>query len=258
MSVVFSPIFYHELLRIVAYFNKTHKILYSNFYGLNNNTCEYFITDSCLLIRYKEFDFYRLYVISNDAEQLKSTLSQLANQEYVINIPSKKGIDEWLGILNYSGFRYYETYSRYYRKVKDRKYDVNGIVFAKSSELNDIARLIYNNFSKYTDHLPSLEELQTMIEKEQVLVDHDANGIVCGVNIFTISGSTVYGNAWIDKGENAINLYLASKNVWADKGVKHNYFWVRDSNTKVLKMHIRLGAKADGLKDYTFIKRNTL
>ena len=258
MSAFFSPIEKEELHNEVVIFNKNHKILYNNFYGVKDYLYEYFKSEHCLFIRYKEFDFYRLFVISDNADILKFSLSQLSDSEYVINIPSKRGIDGWVDIFNSSGFEPFETYSRYFKKVNTRKIPVEGISFAQISDLDDISELLYNNFCKYTDHLPSVEELKQMIGNNQVLVDRDNSGKACGVNIFTITGTTAYGNAWIDMGDNAINLYLAGRNVYVDKGVKYNYFWVRDSNEKVAKMHIKMGAKADGLKDYTFIKHYKL
>ncbi len=257
MPIVFTPIDHGHLQQIVYAFNKEHRLKYNNFFGPTVFfSYAVYQSDHCLLIRCKEFHFYRLFVVSDDSEQLILLLSQLSGYEYVINIPTKSGIEPWLIILEKSGFEHYETYSRYYYHVNDKRRPVEDIEFAKPSEKEDISVLLYENFNKYTDHLPSLDELQTMIEQKAILVDHDKNGKVCGVNIFTIKGRTAYGNAWIDKGENAIGLYLASKNIYVDRGVKFSYFWVRDSNTKVAKMHLKSGAKLDGLKDYTFIKRN--
>jgi hypothetical protein len=109
-------------------------------------------------------------------------------------------------------------------------------------------------FSPYTGHLPSKRELEEMIANQQVMIDKFSDGRVCGVNIHTITGVTGYGNAWVDKGEHAVELLLDMYNEMIDKGVKRHVFWVNDANIGVAKMHIKMGAKPDGLKDYTYIK----
>ena len=87
-----------------------------------------------------------------------------------------------------------------------------------------------------------------------MFVDHDNNGNVCGVNIFTITGTNAYGNAWVDEGERGLDIFIDMFNLFIDKGVKRFTFWVNDRNNKVIKMHKIMGAKPDGLKDYTYIK----
>ncbi len=233
-----------------------HKPVLSNYYGLATGfDYDYQIVDSTIVVRKKEGDFYRLFVLSTDATELTTILSCL-QEEHVINIPSRKPIDDWQAVMKDSGFEYYSTYSRYCNTkiatMKKHKTTLN--IHATIENAEEIYQLLTETFSPYTGHLPSKEELEEMILNQQVLVDKYSDGHVCGVNIHTITGVTGYGNAWVDKGEHAVELLLDMYNEMIEKGVKRHVFWVNDANTGVAKMHIKMGAKPDGLKDYTYIK----
>ena len=233
-----------------------HKPVLSNYYGLATGfDYDYQIVDSTIVVRKKEGDFYRLFVLSTDAAELTTILSCL-QEEHVINIPSRKPIDDWQAVMKDSGFEYYSTYSRYCNTkiatMKKHKTTLN--IHATIENAEEIYQLLTETFSPYTGHLPSKEELEEMILNQQVLVDKYSDGHVCGVNIHTVTGVTGYGNAWVDKGEHAVELLLDMYNEMIEKGVKRHVFWVNDANTGVAKMHIKMGAKPDGLKDYTYIK----
>lgn len=233
-----------------------HKPVLSNYYGLAMGfDYDYQIADSTIVVRKKEGDFYRLFVLSTDAAELTTMLSSL-QEEYVINIPSRKPIDDWQAVMKDSGFGYYSTYSRYCNTkiatMKKHKTTLN--ILATVEDTDEIYQLLTETFSPYTGHLPSKKELEDMILNQQVLIDKFSDGRVCGVNIHTITGVTGYGNAWVDKGEHAVELLLDMYNEMIEKGVKRHVFWVNDSNIGVAKMHIKMGAKPDGLKDYTYIK----
>jgi len=233
-----------------------HKPILSNYFGLATGfDYDYQIVDGTIVVRKKEGDFYRLFVLSTDAAELTTILSCL-QEEHVINIPSRKPIDDWQAVMKDSGFEYYSTYSRYCNTkiatMKKHKTTLN--IHATIENTEEIYQLLTETFSPYTGHLPSKEELEEMILNQQVLVDKYSDGHVCGVNIHTITGVTGYGNAWVDKGEHAVELLLDMYNEMIEKGVKRHVFWVNDANTGVAKMHIKMGAKLDGLKDYTYIK----
>lgn len=233
-----------------------HKPVLSNYYGLAMGfDYDYQIADSTIVVRKKEGDFYRLFVLSTDAAELTTMLSSL-QEEHVINIPSRKPIDDWQAVMKDSGFGYYSTYSRYCNTkiatMKKHKTTLN--ILATVEDTDEIYQLLTETFSPYTGHLPSKKELEDMILNQQVLIDKFSDGRVCGVNIHTITGVTGYGNAWVDKGEHAVELLLDMYNEMIEKGVKRHVFWVNDSNIGVAKTHIKMGAKPDGLKDYTYIK----
>lgn len=243
--------------RLIDDWKVYNKPILSNYFGLEEGyDYDYQISNNSILIRKKEGEFYRIYVLTTDVTDLEFLLTNLKGYDYVINIPSRKPIDNWDAMLQKCGFAYFETYSRICNpKVSTMKKRPTAIEeFAKPSDVDDIINLLSENFSLYTAHLPHRERMLQLIDDNQIYVDRYPDGRVCGVNIFNVKAPVGYGIAWIDKGEHGLDLQLNMFNNFIDNGVKRLVGWVRDSNTKVVKTHLRMGAIFDGLKDYTYTK----
>ena len=157
------------------------KVLLSNFfYRLDGEECEICSGDDTVLIRIPEHDFYRLYVITADVDELVALLKELEADKYVINIPSKGAIDDWNVVFDKAEFKNIGVYKRYYTiKVKYRKSVVGD--YAGLGDLTVVDKLLKDNFSKYTDYLPSKSRLEAMIKNKQVLVSKDDNNDIKGV-----------------------------------------------------------------------------
>lgn len=250
----FKKIESRDVLTLSSELMKKGRLLFNNFFGVNNNEdYECYHTEKTVLVRKKEFNFFRLYVISIDEAELSLLLKELNDNEYVINIPSKTSIDNWDTLLRGCGFGFLDVYSRYYNNnIKTFPTVIDS--FATSDEIDDIASLLYDNFSLYTDHLPTRKELEQMVANRQIITDHQ-NGRVCGVLIYTIMGNKGYQNAWIDKGENGLGLLFKVKSIFIENGIKYCYYWIKDTNKSVIKMHTMMGGRPDGLKDYSYLKK---
>lgn len=243
-----------NVFELITEISKNNPLLFNNFYGINDGSdYEVEVLKNTLLIRKKEFDFYRLYMVSSDKVELSSTLSGLKNEKFAVNIPSKKSIEEWDDLLLGCGFEFLDVYSRYYNNNL-RSFPTCINTFASVDEVESVAKLLYENFSLYTDHLPSKKDLYRMAENQQIIADYK-EGILCGVLIYTIIGNKGYQNAWIDKGDNGIALLFKVKSIFIERGIKYCYYWIKDTNKDVIKMHTMMGGKPDGLKDYNYLKQ---
>ena len=247
-----------KLNEMIAEWQKNHKAEYSNFFGLQDN-CEYEYYESAhsFLLRKHEFDFYRIYLLSEEKEDLMSQFVDLSDEVYVFNIPTKKPIDEWDGLLKHCGFEYYETYTKYSIDMSkiglspEEDYVEN----ARNEETDEIMKLLLEGLPVFTAHLPEKERLKQMISENKVRVTHD-DGYISGVCISYVTGTTAFGDAWVNHGSHGLDLLMDMYNGFINRGAKRYLFWVRDSNTKVRKMYIRSGAISLGIKDYTYVKYN--
>ena len=221
-----------------------------------NDTSVYQIleTDNSLLIRKKDHDFYRLFVCSNNDADLKRSILSLSEETYLLNLPTKEDIAKQKSILFDCGFELCGVYKRYYNKNIIRREEECGC-FAQQDDFSDIKALLYETFSTYTDYIPEDEELLAMINNHQILANRYENGRVGGVVIFTIDSARGYINVWLDKTGNGIPLMYKTYNVFESKGVKYASFWINSQNHNVIVLHRMMGAKPDGLVDYTFIKK---
>lgn len=256
MSDFFQKVSAAEILKRRGELKHQGKLLFSNFFGLYDDIhYEMAVSTQSLLVRHKEHDFYRLSAISIDLEDLQILLKELDGQTYVLNVPSKKDISEQIVFLEKCGFSLCGTYNRYYNKNIVRR-ECQDAEFANREDCEDIKKLLYETFSFYTDHLPNVDELQSMIENRQIVVNRFENGRVGGVAIHTIEDRCAYINVWIDKTGNGISLMFQTYNIIESKGISYAYLWIRANNTGVIVLHKMMGAKPDGLVDYTFVKDN--
>lgn len=229
------------------------KILLSNFfYKVESETCDIYKGNNTVIIRVSEYDFYRMFVQTADVEELVALLKELEKNKYVINIPSKKPIDDWKLVFERADFKNIGIYNRYYTtKVKYRKSGAGE--FAEPSDFDFVDNLLKGYFSLYTDYLPTKAQLQLMIENKQVLVSRDENNEIKGVLIFTLEGKKCYFNAWIDFSGKGLFLLYKGYNIAAEHDINYAYFWVNSTNTDVINLHKMMGAVPDGLVDYTYL-----
>ncbi len=244
-----------EIVKAVSDFKNIHEILLSNFFGISEKESYQMLkTEKTLIIRKKEHDFYRLYLMATDEAELTHMLLSLSKDTYVINIPSKKGIDNWKKVLDGAGFSFFAQYDRYNnRQIEYRESEIG--TYATIKDADEILTLLYDDsFSIYTDYIPTKVQLEQMINNKQVLVNKDDNQVK-GVLIFTIEGKKCYLNIWIDKTKDGLFLLFDVYNIMVEKGIVLSYFWVKSTNKKIRKLHMLTGAIPDGLSDYSYIKR---
>lgn len=254
----FKQISNEALNELISEWQKKHKALFSNFFGLQSKySYEYSNSDNTFLIRQKEFDFYRIYLLSDNKCDLESLLSSLNYDVYVFNVPTKTPIDEWDEVLKVGGFEFLETFS----KMSNTKFanlkitQTEGTCPATIGELDQIQILLEKTFSIYTAHIPDKDELEKSIANQTVRVEHAEDGSICSLVIYSVTGTTATASAWLSNGEHGMDLYLDMFNYFIEKGAKRYIFWVRDSNVKVKKLYQKLGAVSLGVTDYTYIKK---
>lgn len=251
----FIPIENDLIIEKVSSLKQKGVILFSNYYGAKDN-CHYEILEGqyTIVLRCKEYDYYRIYLVTTDNDDLIQTLSCCEDSEYVINIPSKGSINQWDEILRKVGFTQIAEYRRYYnnKKIVYRKSAIGE--FARHDENSQIRNILNEIFSKYTDTIPSEKELRRLIDNKQVLVSHEENGNVCGVLIFCFEGKKCYFRIWVDKGNTGLFLLYKAYNIVVEQNINYVYFWVNSTNKDVIRLHTLMGAQSDGLSDYTYIK----
>lgn len=255
MSIIFDSISSPSLMSRVTTLKSSSQVSFANYYGMNDSDeCEYFQASHTILIRKKEQDFFRLYIVSTDDNELMQLVSQLDSNKYVLNLPSKGDVTEQKEFLIKAGFSFIGAYNRYYNNHIINR-DCDEEEFADENDFEEVKQLLYDNFSFYTDHLPSENELQSMIRNHNVIVNRFDDGKVGGFVIHTIEGKKAYINAWLDKTGNGLRLMFQTYNVIERQGIKYAYLWINAQNRNVIVLHKMMGAKPDGLADYSFIKQ---
>lgn len=226
------------------------KYLYTNFYGIDYSDTSILKTENSLFISKDFGEFSRIYILSNEKDEIVNVLSKLSSNS-VINIPSRKGIEDWIQILNMSGYRQIALYHRYiYRKYPQRR--SKKLEFANEKDHSQIAYFLKKYFSPITGHLPNDVELFNLIANKNILVnrdnEHNVNGAIC----FNIENKKCYLAFWFDESGMGLSLLNNVFSICSENDVKTICFWVNEENVDVIKMHTLFGALPDGMKDYIF------
>lgn len=226
------------------------KHLLSNYFGIDNNDIEYYYSESTFLIKSNYEGYSRIYLMSDNINETQELLTQLP-ANCVINIPSRKGVDEWNHALKGGGYQPLATYHRYvysnYRKGSDKK-----LTFSTEDDIPEIIKNLNDTFSPLTGHLPDEVYLKELINNKAIVVNRNEEGVVNGALCFIIKGKRCELPFWFDKGGNGLSLLYNVFFLCHQKDIRNIFFWVNDANTDTIGIHKLLGAKEDGMVDYIF------
>ncbi len=250
MKIEFSQISVDNLKSIVSTFLSRKPVL-SNYFIQDLTGFDFFQSFNTLFLRLKENNYYRIYIISCDLSELNFLLLELKGN-IVINVPSKIEPLKWIEVLENSGFSRIGVYERY----TNFSFDTNekfGAFFAEKSDFELLKKQLYDSFDPRIDWLPQDAELAMMINNKQIIVNKE-NEVITGFIIFTLFGKKCYLNCWLDFSGNGLYLFSNILALMKSAEVNYYYFWVNQKNIRVKKMHRLLGAKPDGLIDYTYFK----
>ena len=259
-----------EALKKMMKFRSEHHPKFSNLYSIEGDeTMDILQYNASLVIFKNHRNFRRIYFMTNDLCDLEIILRNLED-DLVVNVPYKKPVLQIENTIKNTGFLQLAIYKRLYNKEilkglnvldklanKDEDLKAKGYELAIYPHLGDaeaILQLLQENFSEYTDYIPSKKLLEDIIKNKEIVINKNPSGKIVGFIIFKITGVKCYQNFWLDK--EGLGLYLMKflYRLMDDSGILVTNFWVNSVNTNVLKIHSWLGAKEEGTYDVTFLK----
>jgi len=229
---------------------------YSNYFGQEFAEGDLYVsTDHTFILAKPAENFYRLYVSSDNRDDLTGLLKSMKGVN-VLNIPTKSDISAWKQLMSDAGYDNIGVYERFYYSEFRTGGDLYKIIYARESDLEEIYNMYsnYEGFTPYTDHLPSRKELKDFINNGIVILDKQDDKI-CGVHIFSIEGKKCVLRLLMNMNNNGLKLILDMFDIVSLKGASSASGWVNTENIKAKSIYQLMGARLDGLKDYTFIKR---
>lgn len=253
MSVKFE---YGESLKEKVQEFLSKRLLYSNYFMTPLDGMLYAKGNDTLLLQQRCEGFNRIFYLSNNNQELKNMLRNLSEKD-AINIPTKRDIgDDLLTILTDSGYSLFATYERLYKNTNEPRgeFEENFAVPSDYSKIKDL--LLEQLYNPITDRIPTNEEIKSMIDNQNALVNRDENGIVNGVLLFSIEGKKCNFLEWASTASvgESLFLYLNAFNYMSKLGIEKSTIWVRCDNIRPKKIYLSWGYQPDGLKDYTFLK----
>lgn len=220
-----------------------------------------FENDKAILILCQDRDIYRLYFAYNDLFSFEKILRQIPQDiQICVEILVKHGMDEKIKNILCKYFTFDTIFQRLRCDVSKLKIFkiYNKIEYAINSDFDTINNALNNTFNHHSSHLPSQDELLSLIETKKVIVVRKNDEIVNFI-VYKENNNNINFDQFISFDRKAIHtmkvldyLYGIIKN----KNYKTIYLWVDIiNNLPVKKLHTFYGYSPDGLQNYIFINK---
>lgn len=223
------------------------------------------VNNACILV--EKSDFYQMYYFINNQNELMTFDADKPITMEIIYRGEAQRPNEVLLYWEKCGFKQHilrEHMVAYFKQLKF--FNENDTVKVKYAETDEeiifTKNIIEQTFDKYTGDIMSLEEVKSLVKKQNVLCAY-VDGSLCGVIKFEIKNSIVF---W---GHFAISEEFRGKGV-ATK-LMQSFFrlnatspdtriqmWVVDYNTKAKIIYERIGFNFDNKISQSMIKEYTL
>lgn len=141
------------------------------------------------------------------------------------------------------------------RKLLDELYDPECGEYPALEDVEELEKLLRDQFDPLTDDVFSKEEWTEIIKKKECLVIKE-NGKIVTCHVWRLSGKKLYGNISLNLGP-ANYMYNLERRVFDsmwEAGIRVNYAWFNEKNTKAFTKN-GLTKEAGDLYDAIYIKQ---
>ena len=229
---------------------------------ISHNALQVLNGENAVIFLKKDDGFTSVYYCATNIEELSMVLSKLPQEkifvvDQIIDARTDSAILE--SFIN-GGFQIRKSLVRM-SKINNTSsaLETDNINFTiKEGDIFIINKLLQENFDKYSEQLPTLEELKDFIEANHIIIQRVDNEIA-GFIIYDQTPSTLYLRYWLvikrfrDKGIGSSLFHEYSK-----RGVKckRHILWVMEDNENALIKYRHYGYKEENMKNFTLIKYN--
>lgn len=230
---------------------------------IKNKILYIFAFDKVFFLLHKDSCFYHLYYISPSLDSLDASLIQFIknfNDLVVVVdiIGNDQSIEKIVSIFNSYNFLTYSKLNRMSRIVDHDSYiDDKRVTYATIEQGKEISLLLEKYFDRYCEQIPLIEEINTWIEENRILIIHDKDKII-GFVIFEINGVTSYLRYWFthpDFREKKVGSSLLRRFFFESRHSKRQLFWVIESNENAIIRYKHYGFLPEKMFDIV-LKKN--
>ncbi|MFW3341646.1 hypothetical protein [Aliarcobacter butzleri] len=235
---------------------------------IEKDKADFYLIDNSIFAFLKANGFYKFYYWVDSFEDIKlakTLLDEYRNKSEIsleFTTKNNRFLEEIKEQIYSIGFEFYAEYIRLL-SPKDSKLNVEQefkFELATSIDKKELLDIMYQEFDKIKDDIPTEDELLELIDKKSILIRKIENEIVY-IQIYEYSYGVLYGKMrWIKKEFrkpkytvdffNSDASYIKQLNI-ENKNLRE-YFWV-DTSIKQYKLTLKLGAIPDGLTSNIFV-----
>lgn len=137
-------------------------------------------------------------------------------------------------------------------KEQHREDDLLIDFHATENDIPELTVLLHANFDKYSEQLPTLEELKDFIEAKHVIIQR-IGGNIAGFIIYDQSPSTLYLRYWLVNSEyrnqGVGSLLFREFSIRGNKCKRH-MLWVMEDNDNAIIRYKHYGYREENMKNY--------
>ncbi|PAF47050.1 hypothetical protein BKH46_04840 [Helicobacter sp. 12S02634-8] len=229
---------------------KSQKPFYTNLYSYTPSAYLAKSTPSSLLLLKEERQLVRVYFCTHNLCELESLITELTHTKPLcIEILQKQPT------ITLHSLKPHALYLHLRKTLQPTPtLEKSPPMFATISP-KTLRKLLLKDFSPITDHLPSIQTLQSHYQAGHILSVRSSSMIESYL-LFTHTGKSAYLN-FIANHANKQSLLRLWKMFYQKLNtleVKFLHLWCDTTNTKALNMYHKENFSADGLKNYIYIK----
>lgn len=243
---------------------------------LDSGKADAYLVGNNVFLFFRSNGFYKFYYYVESFEDIR--LAQALLDKYreksqislEFTTKNNKFLEEIKEVVYSIGFEFYAEFARLLagiNKLEDEKknkkmyFDMFELAILKDKD--ELLKIIYQEFDKIKDNIPTENELIDLINQKAILIRKIENEIIY-IQIYEYSYGVLYSRmTWIKKEyrkpEYTIEFFNAADNYVEQLNIENknirSYFWV-DTSIRNYKITLKLGATLDGLTSNIFVYKN--
>lgn len=245
-------------------FRKSHKEVISNYISqdLSKKELTFFENENGLLtFAYDdEYNIYKVYFMVETLEILDKLLIQSKwNKNSSLEIIDKNEPDNNLKeIFEKYGFMQFTTLQRmsFLSGVQDILEENKNIVYCDFQDVENLIEIFVNKFNKYSENLPSKNEIKKAIESKSIIKITDKEKIIGFLWFDMKKVLTELRYLFVDENyrRKKLSKRLMEQYLYLTKDVKKKQLWVLEDNMVAINLYKKFAYEFEELKDTIFKK----
>lgn len=258
---------FNEVREYMAKIRSLRKGFITNFYPeqrkveiwVNHGQLFVETTEEVALFMKKDEGFIHLFYCATNKDILKEKLALLPDGEvYIADLIVDTRTDASLPeVFEENGFETRRSLFRMSRinttiepAIIDNQFN------AKAEDLPVIDTMLHTYFDKYSEQLPTKEELNDFLDLNHIIVCRK-EGKIAGFVLYDYNPSTLYWRYWFvhpDFRNQGVGSLLFREFARRGSSCKRHILWVVEDNFNAIKRHEHYGYQKENMKDYVMCK----
>lgn len=206
----------------------------------------------------KDDDFTYILYCATTKEQLFNALASLPEDVYVFDqIVDARTDTSLLDGFKVLGFEVRKSLVRMSRINSDMVHsEIDDSFNASKTDLPLIEEMLHRYFDKYSEQLPSIEELDDFLSSNHIIIKK-VDSKIAGFILYDQTPTTIHWRYWLVNPEfrgQGVGSMLHNEYNNRASSCKRQILWVVEDNYNAKVRHEHYGYQYEAMKDYVFVK----